>query len=288
MKLGFAGIGRMGDAMVHRLLGAGFDVHVWNRTRDKLAPVVAAGAHEASSLRALAAAADLVLTTVTDDAAVRAVYLGADGLLSGDVHGRTFADMSTILPDTIKEIAAAAAARGAAFVDAPVAGTVAPAREGRLLILAGGEAADIERLKPAFDVLGRRTDHVGPVGSGAAMKLVINTLLATHWAVLAEALGMGSRYGLDYRRMLDIIGASPAAFGALPVKMPLLLGDRSDIGFNITNVRKDLRTITDVRRRRCRRRYPSRRRRSTTIRPHSTRASATTMSRTSCGSCEEN
>jgi 3-hydroxyisobutyrate dehydrogenase len=243
VKLGFAGIGRMGDAMVHRLLGAGFDVIVWNRTRDRLAGVVRAGAREAASLPSLVSDADAVLTALTDDAAVEAVYLGETGLLSGDVRGRVFADMSTILPATVQRVAAAAAARGASFVDAPVAGTVAPAREGRLLILAGGDATDLAALKPAFDVLGRRTDHVGPVGSGAAMKLVINTLLATHWAVLAEALGMGSRYGLDYRKMLDIIGASPAAFGALPVKLPRLLGEPAEIGFDITNVRKDLRTI---------------------------------------------
>ncbi|MDE3156843.1 MAG: NAD(P)-dependent oxidoreductase [Acidobacteriota bacterium] len=243
MKVGFAGIGRMGEAMVHRLRGAGFDVHVWNRTPERLAAVTAAGAVPAASLPALAQASDAVLTMVTDDAAVEAVYLGADGLLQGDVRGRIFADLSTILPETIKKVAAAARAKGAAFVDAPVAGTVAPAREGQLLILAGGAADDLARLQPIFDVLGRRTDHVGPVGSGAAMKLVINTLLATHWAVLAEALGMGSRYGLDYRRMLDIVGASPAAFGALPVKLPRLLGEPADVGFNILNVRKDLRTI---------------------------------------------
>ncbi|HVC19037.1 MAG TPA: NAD(P)-dependent oxidoreductase [Vicinamibacterales bacterium] len=243
MRVGIAGIGRMGDAMARRLLGAGCQVLAWNRTRDRMQPLVDAGADAAVDLPDLAARADAVLTIVTDDAAVEAVYRGPSGLLSGDVRGRIFADMSTILPDTVRRLAAAAAGAGAAFVDAPVAGTVAPAREGRLLILAGGDPGDVARLAPVFDLLGRRTDHVGPVGSGAAMKLVINTLLATHWAVLAEAMGMGSRYGLDYRRMLEVIGASPAAFAALPVKLPRLLGEPADIGFDITNVRKDLRTI---------------------------------------------
>ncbi len=237
------GLGRMGGPMAHRLLDAGFEVTVWNRTRERAAPLVEAGAAAAESPADLAARSDAVLTIVTDDAAVREVYLGEDGLLSGDVAGKLFCDMSTILPETIAEVAGAAAAKGASFVDAPVSGTVGPARDGTLLILAGGEAADVERLQPAFDVLGKGTLHMGPVGSGAAMKLVVNTLLATHWAVLAEALAMGSRYGLDLRRMLDIIGASPAAFKQLPSKLPRVLGEGGEVGFNLTNVRKDLRTI---------------------------------------------
>ena len=147
------------------------------------------------------------------------------------------------LPATVLRIAAAAAERDASFVDAPVAGTVQPARDGRLLIFAGGAAEDVERLKPVFNVLARRIDHLGPVGSGAAMKLVHNALLSTYWAVFAEAMAMGSRYGLDLKRMLDVISESPANFAALGVKTPLLLGQSSEVGFNIANVRKDLHAI---------------------------------------------
>ena len=245
MKLGFAGVGRMGEPMILRLLGAGFDVTVWNRTRDKLHNVVSAGAKIADELPHLANTADVIFTMVTDDAAVDAVYLGARGLLGcEDVHEMIFSDMSTILPATVKRIASAVSERGAAFVDAPVAGTVQPAREGRLLIFAGGDSKDVERLKPIFAVIARRVDHLGPVSSGAAMKLVHNALLTAYWSVLAEAIEMGSRYGLDFKRMLEVLVESPAGLAALAVKLPALLGKPTEIGFNIANVQKDLRTIT--------------------------------------------
>lgn len=243
MKIGFAGIGNMGDPMVRRLLAAGFSVHVWNRTREKLTAVVESGAKPVSSPAEITAQADVVFTMVTNDAAVEAIYSGPSGLLTADARGKLFADMSTILPDTVKRVATSVHERGGKFVDAPVAGTVQPAREGRLLIFAGGDPEDIQRLKPAFDAMARRVEHLGPVGSGAAMKLVHNALLSTYWAVLADAMAMGSRYGLELKRMLDVIGESPAAFTALPVKIPLLLGQPAETGFNIANVQKDLRTI---------------------------------------------
>ena len=245
MKLGFVGIGRMGEPMVLRLLTGGFQVIVWNRTREKLTKVETAGATVADSLAQLAGDADAVFTIVSDDRAVETVFLGPRGLLSAaDVRGKVFADMSTILPATVKHVAAAVREREASFVDAPVAGTVQPARDGRLLVFAGGDAGDVERLKPALNRMARRIDHLGPVGSGAAMKLVHNALLTTYWSVLAEAVSIGSHYGLDFKRMLEVIGESPAAFAALPVKLPALLGQPSEVGFNIANVQKDLRTIT--------------------------------------------
>jgi 3-hydroxyisobutyrate dehydrogenase-like beta-hydroxyacid dehydrogenase len=233
----------MGEPMAFRLLNAKFPLIVWNRSREKLAAITAAGAHAVATPRQLAAESEAVLTMVTDDAAVESIYLGSDGLLSASVKGKLFADMSTILPVTVSRIAAAAAERDASFIDAPVAGTVQPARDGRLLIFAGGAAENVEQLKPVFNVLGRRIDHLGPVGSGAAMKLVHNALLSTYWAVFAEAMAMGSRYGLDFKRMLDVISESPANFAALGVKTPLLLGQSSEVGFNIANVRKDLHAI---------------------------------------------
>jgi 3-hydroxyisobutyrate dehydrogenase len=233
----------MGEPMVQRLLSSGFEVFVWNRTRSKIEGVVAAGAKAAANLPEMSAHAEITLTMVSDDAAVKEIYLGSPGLLSAKPAGKLFIDMSTILPDTARRVASAAIECGSAFIDAPVAGTVQPAREGRLLILAGGDPRDIERAQPVFAALGRKTDHVGPAGSGAAMKLVHNTLLTTEWAILAESLSMGSRYGLDLKRMLDVILESPAAFAAIPVKMPLLVGASTDIGFDINNVQKDLRTI---------------------------------------------
>jgi 3-hydroxyisobutyrate dehydrogenase-like beta-hydroxyacid dehydrogenase len=233
----------MGEPMAFRLLRANFPLIVWNRTSEKLNALTAAGAQAAATLRELATESDVVLTMVTNDAAVESIYLGSDGLLSAPVGRKIFADMSTILPATVSRIAAAVTDHGASFVDAPVAGTVQPAREGRLLIFAGGSAEEVERLKPVFNVLARRIDHLGPVGSGAAMKLVHNALLSTYWAVFAEAMAMGARYGLDLKRMLDVISESPANFAALGMKTPLLLGQSSEVAFNIASVRKDLNAI---------------------------------------------
>ena len=243
MRIGFAGIGRMGEPMAFRLLRANCPLIVWNRTSEKLNALTDAGAQSATTLRELATDSDVVLTMVTNDTAVESIYLGSEGLLSAPVKGKIFTDMSTILPATVSRIAAAVTDHGASFVDAPVAGTVQPAREGRLLIFAGGSVEDVERLKPVFNVLARRIDHLGPVGSGAAMKLVHNALLSTYWAVFAEAMAMGARYGLDLKRMLDVISESPANFAALGMKTPLLLGQSSEVAFNIASVRKDLNAI---------------------------------------------
>jgi 3-hydroxyisobutyrate dehydrogenase len=132
MKIGFAGIGRMGEPMTLRLLGAGFSVMVWNRTRERLPRVIAAGAIAAESLSALAEQSDAVLTMVTDDAAVEQVYIGPGGLFATDVSGKIFCDLSTVLPETIRRIAGEAQQQRASFVDAPVAGTVQPATTQKL------------------------------------------------------------------------------------------------------------------------------------------------------------
>lgn len=145
MRIGFVGLGRMGQVMVPRLLAAGFPVTVWNRTRAKAQPLVDQGAALAESLPALARDNDLVFTMLTDDAAVEAVYDPASGLLASTITDTLFVEMSTIRPDTIRRLAQALAERGAALIDAPMSGTVAPAREGKLLALVGGAAEDLER-----------------------------------------------------------------------------------------------------------------------------------------------
>jgi 3-hydroxyisobutyrate dehydrogenase-like beta-hydroxyacid dehydrogenase len=240
MQIGFVGLGRMGQAMVTRLLDAGFAVMVWNRTRAKAEPLLEHGATLAESLVALASSSDLVMSIVTDDAAVEQIYSPPDGLLAGEVAGTLFVEMSTIRPDTISRLAAAAAARRASLVDAPVSGTVGPAREGRLLALAGGTADDVARARPALECFCRRVAHLGANGSGSTMKLVLNMPMAVYWQGLAEALAMGSRAGLDMQQMLELIADSPAALGALPAKIPAILEPGDEVWFNITGVRKDL------------------------------------------------
>ncbi|MCG8348285.1 MAG: NAD(P)-dependent oxidoreductase [Chloroflexales bacterium] len=244
MHIGFVGLGRMGQAMASRLIGAGFSLTVWNRTLSKAEPLLEWGAHLAESLPALANVSDLTFTMLTDDNAVIQVYDPSDGLLAGDVTGRLFVEMSTIRPDTIKRIAALAVEREAALLDVPVSGTIGPAREGKLMALVGGTSEDLERARPALDVLCRRIAHVGPNGSGAMMKLVLNMPMAIYWQGLAEALAMGVQSGLDLGQMLDLIADSPAGLAALRMKIPAILGQTDEVAFDITGVRKDLLAMT--------------------------------------------
>ncbi len=240
VRAGFVGLGRMGQAMAPRLLEAGYPLTVYNRTPEKAQALVERGATRAESLPAMAATCDIVFTILTNDASVEAVYSVDNGLLAGDVAGTLFVEMSTVRPDTIRQVAALATARGAALVDSPVSGTVAPARNGQLLALVGGDDADVARARPLLDVMCRRVVHLGPTGSGTTMKLVLNMPMAVYWQGLAEALAMGVQSGLDLAEMLELIADSPASLGALPMKIPALLGEAGEVAFDVTGVRKDL------------------------------------------------
>jgi 3-hydroxyisobutyrate dehydrogenase len=238
--IGFVGLGRMGQAMVGRLLAAGFPVVVYNRTEAKAAEVLERGARWVASPQALANEAAIVLTILTDDRAVEHVFTGEQGLLSGEVAGKVLVEMSTIRTATIAKLQPQVAARGATLLDAPVSGTVQPALQGQLLTMVGGEAAAVERVRPVLEAFSRRVVHMGPSGSGTTMKLVLNMGMAIFWAGLAEALAMGRQYGLELAQMLDIYLDSPVALPALRLKAPLLLGAEHEVAFDVTGVRKDL------------------------------------------------
>lgn len=239
-RIGFVGLGRMGQAMAPRLLDAGYPLTVWNRSVERTRPLIERGAGLAPEPADLTQVCDIVLSMLTDDAAVEQVYCGPGGLLSSDVRDKLFIEMSTIRPDTLRKVAAEARLLGAAVVDSPMSGTVGPAREGKLLALVGGEPADVERARPVLDVLCRRVAHLGPVGSGTTMKLVLNYPMAVYWQALAEALALGQQAGLDLAQMLELIADSPAALGALAMKMPYILGEEREVAFDVRSVRKDL------------------------------------------------
>jgi 3-hydroxyisobutyrate dehydrogenase len=239
-RIGFVGLGRMGQAMAVRLLAGGFPLVVHNRTRAKADELLAQGAAWADTPAALAAQADIILTILTDDRAVEQVYSGEAGLLAGDCAGKLFVEMSTIRTSTIQALHPLVEARGARLLDAPVSGTLEPARQGQLLAMAGGLPEDLERARPALELLCRRIVHLGPTGSGTTMKLVLNMPMAIFWASLAEAMAMGAQYGLDRAQMLDLYLDSPVALPALRMKAPLLLGTPHEVAFDVTGVRKDL------------------------------------------------
>ncbi|MEN9936951.1 MAG: hypothetical protein RLZZ387_3530 [Chloroflexota bacterium] len=239
-RIGFIGLGRMGQAMTGRLLDAGFPLSVYNRTRSRADALVARGAAWAGTPAELAAGADITFTILTDDRAVERVFLGEHGLLAGEIAGKLFIEMSTIRTATIARLRPEVERRGARLLDAPVSGTVEPARRGELMAMVGGDAEDLERARPALAVLCRRIVHMGASGAGTTMKLVLNMPMAIFWAALGEALAMGAQHGLALDRMLDVILDSPVALPALRAKAPLLLGAPHEVGFNVDGVRKDL------------------------------------------------
>jgi 3-hydroxyisobutyrate dehydrogenase len=250
LKIGIAGTGRMGSAVAARLLGQGHDVTVWNRTAGKTKPLEAAGAKLAATPTELATRSEIVITLLTDAAAIDAMYHGADGLLAGDVRGKLFIDMSTVRPETEVALAAKVKAKGAAFVECPVGGTVGPAKEGRLLGFVGGEAGDVARAKPVLDQLCRRVEHVGAVGAGASMKLAINLPLLVYWQALGEALSLCQPLGIDPTRLMDILADTSGAPNMLKVRgasiAATLLGkETTPVTVDIDMVRKDLRTMVE-------------------------------------------
>lgn len=235
-----AGCGRMGTAFARRLLETGHDVLVWNRTPDRTAQAADAGAAVAEDLAGLAAA-ETILISLTDVAAVGAVV---DGLVRSGIDGRLVVDMSTLLPNESRDIAAKISAAGADFVDCPVGGTVAPALKGQLLGMAGGTHAAFARAKPVLDHLCRRVEHLGPVGAGAQMKLAINLPLAIYWQTLGEALVLLKGSGIAPEMAVSLIADSSAGPTVLrnraQVVVDTLAGTDQPGTFDIAGLSKDL------------------------------------------------
>lgn len=250
MDIGFCGTGRMGSAMVLRLLEQGHRLTVWNRTAAKAAPLLEHGAGWAASPAELARRHDIIISILTDARAAETVYGGGDGLLSGPVTGKLFIEMSTLMPEDIKRLAARAGARGATLLECPVGGTVGPAREGKLLGLAAGDSNAFARAKPLLEQLCRRVDYLGPSGCGAAMKLAINLPLAIYWEALREAMTLIAGTGIDIAQALTIFQESSGGANALKSRAAkiaaALAGGEADVGFDIDGVRKDLRLMTEV------------------------------------------
>jgi 3-hydroxyisobutyrate dehydrogenase len=238
-RIGLAGVGRMGSAIGDRILAAGFPLAVYNRTAAKVGPLVDAGAIRAESLRELTSASDIVLTVLTDDAAVDNVYAE---LLDADVAGRLFVDASTVRVATIARLADRVRAAGARLVDAPLAGPPAAARVGQLLVMCGGTESDVAAATPVIEAYARRIVHVGPVGAGTTCKLVLMAPMGAYFAALAEGLAVGERLGLDRSLMLDVILDSHTAPPLLRDRAAVLLGGGA-VGFDVAGVRKDLRAI---------------------------------------------
>jgi 3-hydroxyisobutyrate dehydrogenase len=206
------GLGIMGSGMANRLLSGGFPLAVYNRNREKSVPFGSAGAFIADSPREAASRSRVTLSIVADDAASRGVWLGEEGALNGAPAGSVLIESSTLSGDWIQELAAKAVQCGCQFLDAPVTGTKPHAASGELVFLVGGAAETLDAARPVFSVLGRDVVHLGPVGSGALMKLVNNFLCGVQAASFAEAMSMVDAGGLDRAQAVSILaGGAPGS-----------------------------------------------------------------------------
>ena len=247
MKVGVAGLGMMGAAIAQRLIEVGHAVTVWNRSAGKLKPVVAAGATAAATPTVLAGACEVIVTILTDAAAIDAVYGGPEGLLAADVQGKLCVEMSTVQPATELALAEKVRRKGAAFVECPVGGTTGPARQGQLIGLLGAEPADAARVEPLLRQMCRRLEHCGPVGAGSTMKLAINLPLMVSWQAFGEAFALTRDLGIDPERLLSLFTDISAATNAIKARAAMiaaeLKGSGGGVTFTIDSGAKDLRTM---------------------------------------------
>ncbi len=240
----------MGAAIAERLIEVGHEVHVWNRTAAKAAPLVKAGAKQAASPADLATKCEAVVTMLTNAKSLTDVYESANGLLSVDAKGKLFIDMSTVQPHDEEALAVKVKAKGAKFVECPVGGTVGPARAGQLLGVAGADKADYAAAEPLLKQMCRRVDLIGPPGAGMSLKLALNLPLLVYYQALGEALLLTRHLGLDNKWLMEFLSETSGGPNVLKGRGPAIAtalngGDTGAVTFDIELVIKDLTTILD-------------------------------------------
>lgn len=236
-NIGFIGLGNMGNPMAKNLEKAGFPLAVYNRNIARTTDF-AAQSTVYSEVTDLIESSDVVFTMLTNDAAVEEVY---GKILEQPISGKLFVDMSTIAQDVSINLANKLKAKGAAFLDAPVAGSTKPAAEGTLIIMVGGEQTDLERARPYLEKMGKSIKHLGENGKGIAAKLAINYFLSIIYQGLAETILFSDQLGIERSEMLEIINDSASGSGATKVKTPLLVEGNYNAAFALDLMLKDIR-----------------------------------------------
>jgi 3-hydroxyisobutyrate dehydrogenase-like beta-hydroxyacid dehydrogenase len=239
------GTGRMGSAMARALAGSGLDLVLHNRTRERAEAVATElGARVADSAAQAASMADVVITMLADDAAVRATFTDPNGLIEGARPDTVLVDSSTVRPDTIRSLEGAVRQKGAGLLDAPVSGSVTLAESGQLTLMVGGGAGDLERARHALEPLAKAIFHLGPLGSGAAMKLAVNTVIFGLNGALAEGLVLAEAAGVDLETAYDVLTASAVGAPYVGYKRAAFLApDETPPVFALALAEKDLRLI---------------------------------------------
>lgn len=238
--VGFAGLGAMGGRMAKRLLDAGHSVVGFNRTRSKAQPLLDQGMQWGNSPRAIAEAADITITMVTDTNALEAVAHGQDGILAGLSSGKIFVDMSTVSPAFSRQLATDVARTGARMLDAPVSGSIITVEAGNLSIMVGGDEEIFERARPVLLDIGPTITYMGPNGAAATMKLALNLGLMVQLLAFSEGIILAEKAGVPRETAVSTYLKSVAASPALSYRGPLVVDMPEEAMFNVNMAQKDL------------------------------------------------
>jgi len=246
MRVGFIGLGAMGSRMAGRLLAAHHELVVYNRTEERTRPLEQLGAKVAATPRELAAAVDIVCSSVANDVALEQVMFGPDGALAGIRSGTIVVELSTVNPRTSRRLHEAARSNGVSALDAPVSGSTAQAEQGQLVIFVGGEEDVYQKCQPILAVLGSKTFYLGPSGAGATMKLCVNTLLGLGVQALAEAIALGVKAGLPRERFLQVLGETAVVSPSQKSKLENVRKDEYPAAFALRLMFKDFGLIVET------------------------------------------
>jgi len=245
-EVGYVGLGVMGSAAVHRLLAAGYEVTVWNRTRAKAEPLLEAGARWADTPRDVAERSEVIFTMVTNTAAVQAVTEGPDGIIAGLRPGKVYVDMSTASPANTRALAAQVAGTGAQMLDAPVSGTAIVVDQGKASLMVGGDEATFERVRPILEAIGPKVFHVGPNGAAVTMKIAINLSLAVQMLAFSEGVLIAEKSGIARERVVEVMLASVIASPMVAYRGPLVLGHPDEVWFDCHMMQKDVNLALEL------------------------------------------
>jgi 2-hydroxy-3-oxopropionate reductase len=245
-RIGFIGLGLMGQPMAMNLLKAGHALTVWNRTPSRADELVAAGAVLAKNPRVVAEASDALFTIVSDPPALESVLWGQGGALEGLKPGSIYVDSSTISPALVKKISGVCQERKVRFLDGPVTGGDWGAREGNLVFMIGGDASTFREIEPVLSVMGKKFFHLGANGAGQTIKLAMNAILALEVGAVAEAIGLVTKAGLRGEQLLEVLQSSMGRSGLLDLKTPLMLKGDFKPSFPLRLMHKDLGLALDL------------------------------------------
>ncbi len=242
-SIGFIGMGHMGSHMVQRLLDAGYQVTVYDRTKEKAQAMGQQGAFVAQTPKESAANCEVVIACVTDDLAQETVMFGPDGALAGVHSGSVIADLSTVSPTASRRLYKAAKEQGISMIDAAVSGSVPQVDQGSLVIFVGGEQETFERCRSILEVLGKNTFYMGGSGMGTTMKLVANTLLGLGMQALAEAIALGEKAGLEKNLLLDVLGQTSVLTPGQKSKLANVKREQYPTAFALSLMHKDFHLV---------------------------------------------